>query len=109
MYSAGGSENGTIAPDPKNVDVIFANGNNGSFLIRTNRETGEQREVSPYPRIFSGEPSSAVKERWQWNTPLIFSPVDPSVLYTSSQHVWKTIDQGQSWTRISGRFVPQLG
>jgi photosystem II stability/assembly factor-like uncharacterized protein len=102
MYSAGGSENGTIAPDPKDVDVIFANGNNGSFLIRTNRETGEQREVSPYPRIFSGEPSSAVKERWQWNTPLIFSPVDSNVLYTSSQHVWKTTTQGQTWTRISG-------
>jgi photosystem II stability/assembly factor-like uncharacterized protein len=101
MYGAGGSENGTIAPDPKDVDVIFANGNNGSFLVRTNRETGEQREVSPYPKIFSGEPSSAVKERWQWNTPLIFSPVDPNVLYTSSQHVWKTTTQGQTWTRIS--------
>lgn len=101
MYGAGGSENGTIAPDPKDVDVIFAGGNNGTFLTRLNRKTGELREVNPYPRIFSGEPSSAVAERWQWSTPLIFSPVDPRVLYTSSQHVWKTTDQGQSWTRIS--------
>jgi photosystem II stability/assembly factor-like uncharacterized protein len=102
MYGAGGSENGTIAPDPKDMDVIFAGGNNGSFLTRLNRRTGEQREVNPYPRIFSGEPSSAVKERWQWSTPLIFSPVDPTVLYTSSQHVWKTTTQGQTWTKISG-------
>ena len=102
MYGAGGSENGTIAPDPKDVDVIFAGGNNGTFLTRLNRKTGEQREVNPYPRIFSGEPSSAVKERWQWSTPLIFSPVDPTILYTSSQHVWKTTTQGQTWTRISG-------
>lgn len=102
MYGAGGSENGTIAPDPKDTDVIFSGGNNGTFLTRLNRKTGEQREVSPYPRIFSGEPSSAVKERWQWSTPLIFSPVDPNVLYTSSQHVWKTTTQGQTWTRISG-------
>ncbi len=102
MYGAGGSENGTIAPDPKDVDVIFSGGNNGTFLTRLNRKTGEQREVNPYPRIFSGEPSSAVKERWQWSTPLIFSPVDPRVLYTSSQHVWKTTDQGQNWTKISG-------
>lgn len=102
IYGAGGSENGTVAPDPKDVDVIFAGGNNGTFLTRLNRKTGEQREVSPYPRIFSGEPSSAVKERWQWNSPLIWSPADASVLYTSSQHVWKTTDQGQSWTRISG-------
>jgi hypothetical protein len=102
MYGAGGSENGTIAPDPKDTDVIFAGGNNGTFLTRLNRKTGEQREVNPYPRIFSGEPSSAVKERWQWSTPLIFSPVDPNVLYTSSQHVWKTTTQGQTWERISG-------
>lgn len=102
MYSAGGSENGTIAPDPKDTDVIFAGGNNGTFLTRLNRKTDERREVNPYPRIFSGEPSSAVKERWQWSTPLIFSPVDPNVLYTSSQHVWKTTTQGQTWTRISG-------
>jgi photosystem II stability/assembly factor-like uncharacterized protein len=102
MYGAGGSENGTIAPDPKDTDVIFSGGNNGTFLTRLNRKTGEQREVNPYPRIFSGEPSSAVKERWQWSTPLIFSPVDPNVLYTSSQHVWKTTTQGQTWTRISG-------
>ena len=102
MYGAGGSENGTIAPDPKDVDVIFSGGNNGTFLTRLNRRTGELREVNPYPRIFSGEPSSAVVERWQWSTPLIFSPVDPRVLYTSSQHVWKTTDQGQSWAKISG-------
>ena len=102
MYGAGGSENGTIAPDPKDVDVIFAVGNNGTFLTRLNRRTGEQREVSPYPRMFSGEPSSALVERWTWNQPLIFSPVDPNVLYTSSQHVWKTTNQGQSWTKISG-------
>ena len=102
MYGAGGSENGTIAPDPKDVDVIFAVGNNGTFLTRLNRRTGEQREVSPYPRMFSGEPSSALVERWTWNQPLIFSSVDSNVLYTSSQHVWKTTNQGQSWTKISG-------
>ncbi len=52
--------------------------------------------------MFSGEPSSALVERWQWTFPIIFSPVDPNVLYTSSQHVWKTTNGGQSWERISG-------
>jgi photosystem II stability/assembly factor-like uncharacterized protein len=100
-YGAGGSEPGYIAPDPKDPDVFYSGGNNGSFLIRLNRRTGESREVSPYPRMFSGEPSSALVERWQWTYPIIFSPVDPNVLYTSSQHVWKTTNGGQSWERIS--------
>ena len=102
LYGAGGAEPGYIAPDPKDSEIIFAGGNNGSFMTRLNRRTGELREVGPYPRMFSGEPSSALVERWQWTYPIIFSPVDPNVLYTSSQHVWKTTTAGQSWDKISG-------
>ena len=61
MYSPGGAEPGYIAPDPKDPDVFFAGGNNGSFLVYTNRRTGQSREVHPYPRMFSGEPSSATR------------------------------------------------
>jgi photosystem II stability/assembly factor-like uncharacterized protein len=101
-YAAGGSEPGYIAPDPKDTDIFFAGGNNGSFLTRLNRKNGELREVGPYPRMFSGEPANALIERWQWTYPIIFSPVDPRVLFTSSQHVWKTTNDGQSWDKISG-------
>ena len=41
-----------IATDP---DVFFAGANNGSFLTRLNRRTGEFKEVGAYPRFFSGE------------------------------------------------------
>jgi photosystem II stability/assembly factor-like uncharacterized protein len=101
-YGVGGSEPGYIAPDPKDTDVFFAGGNNGTFMTRLNRRTGELREVNPYPRMFSGEPASALVERWQWTYPIVFSPVDPNVLYTSSQHVWRTVNGGQSWDKISG-------
>jgi photosystem II stability/assembly factor-like uncharacterized protein len=100
-YGVGGAEPGYIAPDPKDVDLFFAGGNNGSFLTRLNRKTGELREVGPYPRMFSGEPSSALVERWQWTFPIIFSYVDANVLYTSSQHVWRTTNGGQTWDKIS--------
>ena len=76
-YGAGGSEDGYIATDPTNPDIYYAGGNNGSFLTRLNRHTGEQREVNPYPREFSGEESAILKERWQWTYPIVFSPVDP--------------------------------
>jgi photosystem II stability/assembly factor-like uncharacterized protein len=102
LYVVGGGEPGYIAPDPKDLDVFFGGTNNGGFLTRFNRRTGQLREVNPYPRMFQGESSLEVKERWQWTYPIIFSPVDPNVLYTSSQHVWKTTNGGQSWTRISG-------
>ncbi len=100
-YSAGGAEPGYIAPDPLDPDVFFSGSNNGGFMERLNRRTGEAREVNPYPLMFSGEPSSALVERWQWTYPIIFSPLNPHLLFTSSQHLWKTTNGGQTWTRIS--------
>jgi photosystem II stability/assembly factor-like uncharacterized protein len=100
-YQVGGGEPGYIAPDPKDVDVFFSASNNGTFLTRLNRRTGELKEVGAYPRFFSGEPGIEVKERWQWTYPVIFSYVDPNVLYTSSQRVWKSTDGGDSWVAIS--------
>ena len=32
----------------------------------------------------------------------MFSPVDPNVLYTATQHVWKTTNNGTDWTRLGG-------
>ncbi len=43
-----------------------------------------------------------MKERWQWTYPIIFSYVDPKVLYTSSQRVWKSTNGGDTWEAISG-------
>jgi photosystem II stability/assembly factor-like uncharacterized protein len=100
-YSPGGSEPAYIAPDPRDTDVFFSGGNNGSFLIYTNRKTGESREVHPYPRMFSGEPASALVERVQWTFPIVYSPVDPDVLFAATQHVWRTTSGGQTWDRIS--------
>ncbi|HEY3933660.1 MAG TPA: glycosyl hydrolase [Gemmatimonadales bacterium] len=100
-YAVGGAEPGYIAPDPNDPDVFYAGGNNGSFLTRLDRRSGEEREVSPYPLMFSGEPSSALVERWQWTYPIVFSPVDPKTLYAGSQHVWRTINGGETWDRIS--------
>lgn len=100
MYDVGGGESGYIAPDPKNPDIFFA-GSQGALLTRYDRSNGQLRDVQVAPRFFSGEPASALQERWQWTYPIVFSPRNPRVLYTSSQHLWMTRDQGQSWARIS--------
>jgi photosystem II stability/assembly factor-like uncharacterized protein len=101
-YPVGGGEPGYIAPSRVDPDLFFAGANNGTFLTRHHRRTGELKEVGAYPRFFSGEPSKDVKERWQWTYPIIFSYVDPNVLYTSSQRVWRSTDGGDTWEAISG-------
>ena len=99
-YDVGGGESGWITQSPTEPDVFYA-GSQGALLTRYNRKTGQVRDIQVYPRFFSGEPASALPERWQWTYPIMFSPLDPKVMYTCSQHVWKTTDDGQSWERIS--------
>lgn len=100
FYEVGGGESGYIAPHPTNPDLFYA-GSQGALLTRYDRSNGQERDIQVYPRFFSGEPASSLPERWQWTYPIVFSPMDPSILYTCSQHVWKTTNDGQSWEKIS--------
>ena len=99
-YPVGGGESGWITQSPTNPDVFYA-GSQGALLTKYNRKTGQIRDIQVYPRFFSGEPSSALPERWQWTFPIMFSPLDDQVMYTCSQHVWKTTNDGQTWEKIS--------
>ncbi len=99
-YDVGGGESGYITSHPLNPDVYYA-GSQGALLTRYDRTTGQIRDIQVYPRFFSGEPASSLPERWQWTYPIVFSPKDPNTLYTCSQHVWKTTNDGQSWEKIS--------
>ena len=100
FYSVGGGESGYIAQHPSQLDIFYA-GSQGALLTRYDRSTGQARDIQVYPRFFSGEPASALPERWQWTFPIVFSPLDENLLFTSSQHLWRTTDDGQSWEKIS--------
>ena len=100
FYPVGGGESGWITQSPTDPDVFYA-GSQGALLTRYNRKTGQTRDIQVYPRFFSGEPASALPERWQWTFPIMFSPIDNSIMYTCSQHVWKTTNDGQTWEKIS--------
>jgi photosystem II stability/assembly factor-like uncharacterized protein len=99
-YPVGGGESGWITQHPENKDIFYA-GSQGALLTRYDRSNGQTRDIQVYPRFFSGEPASALPERWQWTFPIMFAPQDSKVMYTCSQHVWKTTDDGQSWVKIS--------
>ncbi|MEK0431457.1 MAG: hypothetical protein RL139_1261 [Gemmatimonadota bacterium] len=100
-YVAGGGEPGYIGADPRDPDLFYSGTNNGGYVDKFNRRTGLSREVNPYPWFYSGEPSSAIRERWQWTFPIVFSSVDPSRLYVSSQRLWMTQDGGATWKVLS--------
>ena len=99
-YAVGGGESGWITQHPTQPDIFYA-GSQGALLTRYDRSNGQIRDIQVYPRFFSGDPAEDLPERWQWTFPIMFAPQDPSVMYTCSQHVWRTINDGQTWEKIS--------
>ena len=99
-YAVGGGESGWITQHPDDPDIFYA-GSQGALLTRYDRSNGQIRDIQVYPRFFSGEPSEALPERWQWTFPIMFAPQDSKVMYTCSQHVWRTTNDGQTWEQIS--------
>jgi photosystem II stability/assembly factor-like uncharacterized protein len=82
-------EYGRVAVDPKDPNIVF-----GAKLTRTQQDIGEVADVAPEP-IRRGE------YRYNRTLPLIFSPLDPKVLYFAANVLFKTTDQGRSWSVIS--------
>jgi photosystem II stability/assembly factor-like uncharacterized protein len=101
FYQVGGGESGYIASDPRNPNIFYS-GSYGGLLTRYDRTTGQMRQINVWPENPMGHSSKDIKERFQWTFPIVFSPLDPRVLYVGSQHLWRTTNEGQNWERISG-------
>jgi hypothetical protein len=41
------------------------------------------------------------KLRWNWNSPIYIGTANPHNLYMGAQYLYKSIDQGRNWSRIS--------
>lgn len=95
-----GGESAHIAVDPQDNDIVYG-GSYGGFLTRVNHKTNEIRAINVWPDNPMGHGAEGMKYRFQWNFPIFFSPHDPDKLYTASNHLHVTRDEGQSWEVIS--------
>jgi photosystem II stability/assembly factor-like uncharacterized protein len=99
-YDVGGGESGYIAPDPRDPEVIYA-GSAAGYITRANKRTMQYHDVSIWPVDVSGHGAGEYEHRFQWTEPIIISKHDPNVIYSAGEVVWKSTDQGNSWTAIS--------
>ncbi len=86
---AAGGENGTIAPDPADPDVVW-----GGSVARFHWKTLQYQNVDPTLAI-PGE------YRGEWTLPLAISPRDPKAVYFGNQFLWRTTDDGRHWAKAS--------
>lgn len=99
-WSVAGCENAHLAVDPRNPDITYGGCYTG-MLMRHDNRTQQTRDISVWLNNFDGWAVKDVPNRFQWTFPVLLSPHDPNTLYVTSQHVWRSTNEGQSWEKIS--------
>ena len=89
-----------VVPQPGDPNLTYGSGYYSIFL-KYNLATGEYESVSPWPNYQEGAASNALKYRFGWTHPILFSPANPKELLIGAQYVLKSDDYGQTWSRIS--------
>jgi photosystem II stability/assembly factor-like uncharacterized protein len=87
--TVGTEEYGYVAPDPLNPNVVY-----GGKATRFDKTTGQVQNIAP-EAVRSG------KYRFLRTAPIMFSPVDPHILYLAGNVLFKTTNGGNSWEIIS--------
>jgi photosystem II stability/assembly factor-like uncharacterized protein len=82
-------EYGYIAVDPNDANLVY-----GARLTRTRQDIGEYADIAP-------EPIRRGQYRYDRTLPVVFSPLDSRTLYFAANVLFKTTDQGRSWSVIS--------
>jgi photosystem II stability/assembly factor-like uncharacterized protein len=96
----GVDEYGYVAPDPLNPDLVYG----GRSVTRFDRRTGQVSTVGPVGGRGGGAaaPGTAGLTFRQVRTqPVVFSEADKRTLYFANNYLWKTLDGGLTWARIS--------
>ncbi|MFT4697957.1 MAG: photosystem II stability/assembly factor-like uncharacterized protein [Flavobacteriaceae bacterium] len=98
--STAGGESAHIAIDPNNNDIVYGGSYDG-FLTRYNHKKGTVRSISVWPDNPMGHGVEDMKYRFQWNFPIFFSKHNTKKLYTFSNQVHVSTNEGESWDVIS--------
>ena len=98
----GGGDSYFTEPDPTDPDVIYYENQFGD-LHRKNMKTEKTADIKPFAD------SSGNEYRTNWMTPYIISHHDPSTLYYGANVLFKSLNRGVDWKRISPDLTTNPG
>ena len=82
-------EYGYVVADPLDPNIII-----GGKLTRFDRRTGQAQNILPVP-------VQTEDFRMLRSEPVVFSPLDPHLLFFAGNTLWQTRDRGDHWEKIS--------
>ncbi|MEM9894960.1 MAG: glycosyl hydrolase [Bacteroidota bacterium] len=98
--STAGGESAHLAPNPDNSEIVYGGSYDG-FLTRVNHQNDQIRAINVWPDNPMGHGAEDMKYRFQWNFPIFFSPHNSQRLYTASNYLHVSEDEGHTWQVIS--------
>jgi len=99
-HPVGAIEYGSVAPDPLDPDLIYGAGRNE--VSKFHCSTGQVENVTPIP-------VRGPDVRVDRTEPLVFSPLDPHLLYYAADRVYATRDGGVTWRAMSPDLARPAG
>lgn len=91
-HPAGIIEYGYAAPDPLHPEIVYGAGR--TEVSRYDAVTGQVQNVTPLP-------AHTKDFRADRTEPILFSPVDPHLMYYAANRLFATTDGGATWKTIS--------
>ena len=99
-HPVAGGESAFLAFDPDNPELVYGGTYHGILSV-WDRKTQMTKDIMAYPVIGLGMVPKDMKYRFNWNSPIVASPQDYSVMFHGGNKVLKTTDGGLSWAEIS--------
>lgn len=125
-YTISGGDGYHVQVDPTDWRIVYSEphpGNTGGRIQRENIETRQDVQIRPqkgenivnYDEYITPEIEALQLEkgwgpspgngsgafRWNWSSPIILSPHNPRTIFFGANHLFKSVDRGDTWHLIS--------
>jgi photosystem II stability/assembly factor-like uncharacterized protein len=80
---------------------VYAGSYDG-LITRFDKKNHQVQDISSWPLNPMGSGAAELTHRFQWTAPIMISPNEPNAVYHGGEAVFKTTDEGMTWTAISG-------
>lgn len=92
-FRMAGGDGFYAVPDPLDYTLVYAESQQGG-VVRYDERTGQTKNIRPAPK--PGE-----RFRFNWSAPILPSKHDVKSVYMAAQFVFRSMDRGDSWEKIS--------
>ena len=80
---------------------VLVNPENNQYVYAESQYGGLGRSTNGGSSFSSATSGISYSDRFNWMSPLVFDPNDPSILYFAGNRVYKSTNHAASWTAIS--------